>query len=144
MFLWLQDYKVVASLVLQKPVQIRAESLSNHSTHPVLVWSQWSGEMPQKILKRRNKSEISPRYLQLIPPKMMTDLYTTCGAPVKRLARWKCFFFMNLFFYNSLSVDLRFCLLINFELNIGSPLVLTMKPGRAVIITRPSPTSLTR
>ena len=25
--------------------------------------------------------------LQLIPPKMMTDLYTTCGAPVKRLAR---------------------------------------------------------
>jgi len=24
---------------------------------------------------------------QLIPPKMMTDLYTTCGAPVKRLAR---------------------------------------------------------
>jgi len=25
---------------------------------------------------------------QLIPPKMMTDLYTTCGAPVKRLARF--------------------------------------------------------
>lgn len=25
---------------------------------------------------------------QLIPPRMMTDLYTTCGAPVKRLARF--------------------------------------------------------
>jgi len=25
---------------------------------------------------------------QLIPPKMMTDLYTSCGAPVKRLARF--------------------------------------------------------
>ena len=98
MFLWLQDYKVVARLVLQKPVQIRAESLSNHSTHPVLVWSQWSGEMPQKILKRWKKSEISLSFLQLIPPKMMTDLYTTCGAPVKRLARWKCFFLMDLIF----------------------------------------------
>ena len=26
--------------------------------------------------------------LQLIPPKMMNDLYVTCGAPVKKLARF--------------------------------------------------------
>ena len=38
--------------------------------------------------QQENLSETSPLLLlQLIPPKMMTDLYTTCGAPVKRLAR---------------------------------------------------------
>ena len=26
--------------------------------------------------------------IQLIPPKMMNDLYVTCGAPVKKLARF--------------------------------------------------------
>ena len=88
MFLCFQDYKVVASVVLQKSVQIRSESLPNNPTHPLLVRSQWSGRC-NHLCKKENLSETSPHLFQLIPPKMMTDLYTTCGAPVKRLARWK-------------------------------------------------------
>ena len=66
-------------------------------TQPTLFLSGLSDQVKclKKYLKRK-KSEISLRFLQLIPPKMMTDLYTTCGAPVKRLARWKCFFLMGL------------------------------------------------
>ena len=68
-------------------------------TQPTLFLSGLSDQVKclKKYLKRK-KSEISLRFLQLIPPKMMTDLYTTCGAPVKRLARWKCFFLMDLIF----------------------------------------------
>ena len=79
--MWFQGYKVVTSVVLQKPVQIWSKSLSNNPAHPLLVRSKWSGGYKYV----HNKP--SPLLLQLIPPKMMTDLYTTCGAPVKKLAR---------------------------------------------------------
>ena len=33
------------------------------------------------------KDIVSVLLFQLIPPQMMTDLYTSCGAPLKKLAR---------------------------------------------------------
>ena len=58
-------------------------------TQPTLFLSGLSDQVDANIFAKKNLSETSPHLFQLIPPKMMTDLYTTCGAPVKRLARWK-------------------------------------------------------
>ena len=99
-------------------------------TQPTLFLSGLSDQVDANIFHKKGKSvrNLPLVLFQLIPPKMMTDLYTTCGAPVKRLARWKIS-------GDSVSTPISFP---------GSLLALTMKPGLAVIIIRLSHISLMR